>query len=293
MKLSIIICTYNRSSLLKRALLSLDDQDMDQEYEIIVVDDGSTDDTELICRDLKLNNPFNYCKREHLSRSAARNHGIKISKGEYVVFVDDDIIAPRGLIREHLNNLMINDKIIVRGPIIDVPDFDCINQNKIKLKDFSMAFFCTCNSSLKKDILLKIGGFDEDFTEYGWEDTELGLMLRKYGCRVKFSMDAYLYHYKPIYDGKLNDEINKANELARMAVKFLKKHNDLRVRLAVGSTFLQLLWNSMIFNSFVKNKSIDMIENKKRKPELYYILIRNVFSYYYYKTLKVELIKNR
>lgn len=95
-KVSVIIPTYNRAVLLRSAINSVLSQSY-EDYEIIVVDDGSTDDTEKIVNELSTDK-LRYVYQENKGRSAARNYGIKLARGEYVAFLDsDDTFTPSKL----------------------------------------------------------------------------------------------------------------------------------------------------------------------------------------------------
>ncbi len=105
MEVSIIIPTYNRDSILEYTLSSLVDQDIGRDrYEVIVVDDGSTDRTKEVAAsfDVKLN--ISYYFQEHIGNrvTLARNAGIARAKGEYLIFLDTDIIVGNSFITEHL-----------------------------------------------------------------------------------------------------------------------------------------------------------------------------------------------
>ena len=95
---SIIIPTYNRASLIKETINSVLLQDYPN-FEIIIVDDGSTDDTENIVKSIE-DSRINYHKKTNAERGAARNFGIKLAKGEYITFLDSDDI----LYVNHLTN---------------------------------------------------------------------------------------------------------------------------------------------------------------------------------------------
>ena len=89
--------------------------------------------------------------------------------------------------------------------------------------------------------LLAVGGFDEAFHLYGWEDTELGVRLREHGMRWKFAWDAYLWHIKPPTENTLEVETKKALEKARMARRFLEKQPSQRARMATGAYGMNLV----------------------------------------------------
>ena len=90
---SIIIPTYNRASFIEKAINSVLNQTY-QNFELIIVDDGSTDNTEEVIKSIK-SNKIIYFKIENSERGFARNYGTKHSKGDYVTFLDsDDILLP-------------------------------------------------------------------------------------------------------------------------------------------------------------------------------------------------------
>lgn len=292
MLISIVICTYNRANLIKGAVQTLCNQDFDHnKYEIIVVDDGSTDNTaEAVCS-IETKASLRYFKRPHISRAAARNYGINAAGGQYILFVDDDILAPADLLRKHAKMLEGGKKIVARGPVINTPDYDLALNNGANIKDYSMAFFCTCNASVDRKTLIDIGGFDEDFIEYGWEDTELGLRLRKRGYKVKFGIDAVVYHYKPKGADDLVQEVQKAKELGRTAVAFFRKHPNLRVRMATGINLMHMLWQAVTANYFIKALAEKLIKNEKiaNNKTLSYFLKNKIFNYYYQTSIREAL----
>jgi hypothetical protein len=128
---------------------------------------------------------------------------------------------------------------VVSGPIINVPGYAV--RPKPTLANYSRAFFCTCNVSVPKVAVDAVGGFDEQFHLYGWEDTEIGVRLREHGMRAKFAWDAYIWHVKPPHDATLESELRKAVEKARMAVRFLQKNDSPRVKSATGAHGANLL----------------------------------------------------
>jgi len=90
---SVIIPTYNRALYIKNALQSIIDQDYGH-FEVIVVDDGSTDNTEDVVNSVS-DNRIRYVKKGHEERAIARNHGIQLARGQYMTFLDsDDLLYP-------------------------------------------------------------------------------------------------------------------------------------------------------------------------------------------------------
>ncbi len=240
MRLSVVIATKDRAEFLDRALQSFAKQIGAPSFEVVVVDNGSTDATPHVVERAKTALPFEltYVYEERPNRGAARNRGIAAAQGHLVLFCDDDVYAPPGFLGAHdaahtLSNL------VVSGPIINVPNYH--ERPKPAPTNFSRAFLCTCNVSVPRVALEAVGGFDEQFHLYGWEDTELGVRLREHGMRAKFAWDAYIWHIKPAESTTLDSELRKAMEKARMAVRFIKKNSSARVRSATGAHRANLL----------------------------------------------------
>lgn len=122
-RVSIVIPTYNRSKLLEGCVNSLLAQ-THPELEIIVVDDGSTDDTHTIVTEIAQKDPrVRYYPRPHLGACAARNFGLKQTKGEYIGFFDSDDLWPADYIETMVGNLQAN------------PDFDVAYSKIMQMVD--------------------------------------------------------------------------------------------------------------------------------------------------------------
>lgn len=100
---SVIIPTYNRAELLKCSLKSLIKQSIPhKDYEVIVIDDGSRDRTKDVCRELQKALPLRYFYQDNSGISAAKNMGVFTSRASILFFFDDDDVADKNLLREHL-----------------------------------------------------------------------------------------------------------------------------------------------------------------------------------------------
>jgi GT2 family glycosyltransferase len=240
MRLSIVIATRNRAQYLERALESFEHQTKAPSFEIIVVDNGSSDKTPDVTKRAAKRAKFgvHYVSEPEPNRGKARNRGIARAEGFLVLFCDDDVYAPRGFLAAH-EAAHSRAGLVVNGPIINVPSYEA--RPKPAPAHYSRAFLCTCNVSLPKAALVAVGGFDESFDLYGWEDTELGVRLRAAGLRRKFAWDAYIWHIKPPEDATLEVETTKVLEKARMAARFVRKVPSLRARMATGAHPLNLV----------------------------------------------------
>ena len=240
MRLSVIIATKDRAEYVDRALESLGKQIGAPSFEVIVVDNGSTDATPQIVERARTQHAFDlvYVFEERPNRGAARNRGIAVANGHVIVFCDDDVYAPPGWLAAH-EAAHESSNLIVNGPIVNVPSYH--ERPKPVFANYSRAVLCTCNVSIPRNSLRAVGGFDEQFHLYGWEDTELGVRLRRAGLKSKFAWDAYIWHIKPPSDVTLESEMRKALEKARMAVRFVRKDPSMRVRTATGAHPANLL----------------------------------------------------
>ncbi len=234
MRLSVVIATKDRAAYLDNALASFGKQIGAPSFEVVVVDNGSTDATPQIVEHARANLPYDivYVYEERPNRGAARNRGIAAASGHLIVFCDDDVYAPPGFLAAH-DAAHTSNNLVVSGPILNVASYH--ERPKPTLANFSRAFLCTCNVSIPKIALQQARGFDEQFHLYGWEDTDLGVRLRERGMRAKFAWDAYIWHIKPPQDATLESEMRKAIERARMAVRFVAKNPSMRVRMATGA----------------------------------------------------------
>lgn len=236
MKISVVIATRNRAVLLDGALSSLLAQIGAPEIEAIVVDNGSTDATGSVAGRLGATLLF----EERPNRALARNRGVAAATGEIVLFVDDDVVLPPYFVAAHARaHGSANVPHVVTGPIINVPSSDV--RPVPTFLNGSNAFFCTCNVSVPRSALEAVGGFDEAFDKYGWEDTEVGVRLRNAGVRRRFAWEAYLWHIKPPATETLDAALEKTIEKARMAAKFVRKDPSRRAKLATGAYALNRL----------------------------------------------------
>ena len=239
-KISVQMCTYNRRHLLGRALEALFAQDMPKDsYEILLVDDGSTDGTGEYAQQLAATAPCRlvYLHQEHRGFGLARgrNLGIRHAQGPIVLFIDDDIVASPQLLSEHVKTHAAHADHVVRGWVNHVPNLEDIRQPSFTMDDISTAFFWTSNVSATRKHLVQAGMFDEEFNEYGWEDLELGMRLKALGLSMKYNKRAVVYHIKPRWTAQdVPKMCRQAEAKARTALMFVDKQPIWRVRLATG-----------------------------------------------------------
>ncbi|MBV8154167.1 MAG: glycosyltransferase [Candidatus Eremiobacteraeota bacterium] len=239
-RISVVIATKDRARYLERAIESLAASAGAPTFEIVVADNGSTDDTRAVVerKNETTGLPIRYVFEPQPNRGKARNRAIAIAEGEIVAFCDDDVNVPADWLGAH-SRAHTDSWAVVNGPILNVGSYD--DRPTPGVANYSRAYLCTCNASLPRRALADVGGFDETFDLYGWEDTELGVRLRESGIGWTFAWDAYLWHIKPPQQNTVEVEARKAVEKARMARRFLSKHPGRRARLATGAHAVNVL----------------------------------------------------
>ena len=214
--LTVIIPTYNRRDTLAKALAGYMAQSLPALIqELLVVDDGSTDDTELVVRRFSDKAPFQvrYLPQSNKGPAAARNLGIREARSNLVLFTDSDIIPDRTLVEQHIGWHRRNPQrttavlgYVTWAPAVEpTPFMQWYGDAEGKLfaygqlqggQEVNFRFFYTCNLSLKTDFLRSFGQFDEDFKAAAFEDIELGYRLSKQGLRTLYNPAAVGYHHQ-------------------------------------------------------------------------------------------------
>lgn len=192
--LSVIIPTYNRAEYLPAALHSLANQETtDQEVEVVVVDDGSTDNTAQVAKDFANQLDIKYFKQSHQGVSAARNLGLARARGEVLVFFDDDAAADRRWLKNI--SAITKQEAAITGQVKPLtagpwnyfaPHYyqgESPRESPVLLEG---------NCALRREVFEAVGPFDANL-DYGHEGEEF--IAR---CRQKYSVKYYpemiIYH---------------------------------------------------------------------------------------------------
>ncbi|MGQ9778661.1 MAG: glycosyltransferase family 2 protein [Bacillota bacterium] len=249
---SVVVPTHNRREHLSRCLRSLLAQTVDPAvYEIVIVDDGSTDGTEELVEAFKAHAAprLVYLWTEHAGRARARNEGIRAARGKYIIFLDSDMMVEPDFIAAHLA-AHTEPNLVVHGAVIDIYDPEDPRRAD-RLPTLSRAFFATGNVSIAREHLITAGLFDEDFVEYGWEDLELGDRLRRLGLKAVRCPQAVSYHYQePLQTAGIPAMVRKEKERGHTAVLFYRKNPTLRVRLMTNLTPLAFALDRLFLSPF-------------------------------------------
>jgi GT2 family glycosyltransferase len=210
-KISVVLPTYNRAKILAKTLEAYKSQDSQQRVlEILVVDDGSTDETAKVVSGSARSSPtpVRCLGQENRGLAAARNHGIREARGEIVLLGDDDIIPSSNMVAEHLawHDRYPDPAIAIVGAVPWSPEVRPtplmkwwgLNGLRFNEPEVYWPAGLYCNTSVKLEFLRENGTFDERFRYYGYEDVELSYRLVKKGFRMLYNPNCIGYHYKRV-----------------------------------------------------------------------------------------------
>jgi len=199
---SIIIPAYNAAKTLQDALVALQQQSVSAtEYEVIVVDDGSTDETAALARSLGAN----CISQSNRGPAAARNHGVHAARGDIILFTDADCIPDQEWIRQitlpFQNQLTVGVKGAYRTRQTELAarfaqaEFEDRYDHLKKVAAIDMVD--TYSAAFRREVFITIGLFDESFPVANNEDTELSYRLCAAGYLLEFNPRALVYHLHP------------------------------------------------------------------------------------------------
>jgi len=235
---TIQLCTYNRAHLLGRVLDACFEQTLPaDQYEVVLVDDGSSDDTPAVIAAARARATcaFTVVSQANAGLARARNAGIARASGTRVIFIDDDTLPVPSFVVEHLRSHDLAAHAIIRGAVINTKSFERLPLPRWTPFNYSGNYFWTSNVSVPLAKIRALGGFTESFREYGWEDIELGLRLRFAGTRAVFNKRAIVFHFKPRpRASNVDGMIRQARAQGRTAAQLHSLHPHWRVVLATG-----------------------------------------------------------
>lgn len=207
-KISVVVATYNRQHHLLTCLNSLNKLIIPRnKVEIIVVDDGSIVSYDPERLKMQTDFPVRYIKKEHSGICATKNRGIEESKGEYVAFLDDDmVVSPFWIV--NLMSGFRNERIAGVGstnltypdnnPLAQYSDYRELLRAPIKDKTGQILNVLTCSAVIRKDVLIKVSGFNKKQSElginFGGDDVDLTWKIRNFGFQFNYVEEAVCFH---------------------------------------------------------------------------------------------------
>ncbi len=274
---SVIIPTYNYAKYIEETLNSVKNQSY-ANWECIVIDDGSNDNTrEIVEKLVKQDNRFIYIYQKNNGVSSARNKGVSMAKGEYIQFLDGDDLLQQEKLFSQIKCFEEDKKIdIVYN---DVRFFDDENSSNLKtslngnkkedwmpkistsgtalVEQFSRINFIVINSPLiKKNIFNKVGVFDE--TMKALEDWDFWMRCAIRGCYFHFNSISNAYALVRVHDGSLSTQKLLMNAGHFMFLRNSLNHKNIgfKSRLVISIKYVELFWDSLFGKGQFESKSI-------------------------------------
>jgi len=217
---SVIVPTFNRLPILKKCLAALEAQSLSpDDFEVIVIDDGSSDGTEEMLRSYRPQFAFRYLRQKNSGTGRARRNGISHAVGEYLLLMNDDSVFEEHTLLEHvrarqkygpgkwaiLGNFEYSPAEARQRALSYFCRIEPFMFPQVAMEEgcpYGYSHFITCNISIKRSVVLDAGSFDPAFKHS--EDTEIGLRLHAMGYRVLYHPRAHAWHdHLPITMGNL------------------------------------------------------------------------------------------
>jgi GT2 family glycosyltransferase len=197
---SVVVCSYNGAATLDECLASLVALDY-PDYEVILVDDGSTDDTPAIAARFPR---VRYIRQDNLGLSVARNVGARAATGEIVAYTDSDCVADVHWL-QYLVRAMHDQKVDAIGgpnitPASDKWRAQCVaaspgNPGHVMFDDRQAEHVPGCNMAFRRSVLLDLGGFDPQFRQAG-DDVDVCWRLMDAGFAIGYAPAAVVWHHR-------------------------------------------------------------------------------------------------
>lgn len=294
--LSVIIPTRNRAPLLRGSLESLVGQTLSKrQFEVVIVDDGSADETSALCRSFAKRLPLRYFRVKQSGISAAKNLGVFAALGSIVLFFDDDDIAHPELCREHLEcHLALPASTAVLGYTTWASDLDVtpvmdyvMNHGQFlfsyrslhdrQMLDFS--YFWGGRTSCKRLLLVKHGVFNQHFGRI-IEDIELGYRLSRFGLKVMFNRQAIQYMNRPV---GYADFCRRCEVEGGSRWLFSRLHRDATVQEYCQVTAIDARWAEMHQMLPAKVRQVEELERawyRTRRPSSQNAIQQELYQLY-------------
>ncbi len=241
---SVVIPTYNRLEVLLRVLDSLQRQTDAPPFEVIVIDDGSNDATAESIRERARAEPQRYKltfqSQENSGPGVARNRGVELARGTFVVFIGDDTVPEPAFLREHAltHHETSNEPRAACLGYTGWPDTERVTSFMHYINDYGLQFgyklirdgeivpfnfFYTSNISISRQLLLEFP-FDTSFPSAAWEDIELAFRLDARGLKIHYNARAVTRHYHPM---TIDSFARRQYTVGRSGAIFYRKHPEL------------------------------------------------------------------
>ncbi len=259
---SIIVPAYNAERTIKQCLDSLMRQDYAGNYEVIVIDDGSSDSTPDIVSTYKR---VKLIRQSNAGPAVARNRGAKEAQGDIIIFTDSDCMPENSWVSEMLRPFKDKDVVGVKGRYktrqkeitARFVQMEYEDKYSYMQKNDYIDFIDTYSAGFRKDVFLDLKGYDSDFPVACAEDVELSFRLSRRGYKMVFNPDAVVYHLHP---NKLWNYLKKKYKFAYWRMIAVKKNPD---KLIKDSHTPQIMKLQVLFPPAILSSTIFGFANNK------------------------------
>jgi GT2 family glycosyltransferase len=234
---SIVIPTYNRLDMLLRVLDALQSQQDAPEFETVVINDGSKDDTERV---VSQRTGITFRTQANGGPGRARNHGVTLARGRFVIFIGDDTVPEPRFLAEHarVHRESNDDPLVACLGYTGWPHGERVTAFMDYINDYGLQFgykliedgkvvpynfFYTSNISIDRQLLVD-HPFDTTFPSAAWEDIELAYRLDHLGLRIHYNARAVTRHHHPM---TIDSFARRQYTVGKSGAIFYQKHPEL------------------------------------------------------------------
>jgi glycosyltransferase involved in cell wall biosynthesis len=301
MKVSVIIPTYKRARTLRDTITSLQDQTLPgEDYEIIVADNNSTDDTPEVVKELARSSPVKivYLKETKQGVHYARNTSAEVAESEILYYTDDDVIADRDMLKQIIRPFTDSEASMVGsvgGKVLprweaEPPEWvtkhfgggwlSLLDEGDT-VKVLERPHIWSCHMAIRKQTLKEFGGFSPENTEGIWVgDGETGLLrkLLKAGLRLVYTPSSVVWHVIP--PSRLTQKymnLRMSNQGAADAYSYYKEHRFSSLRLFIRSLGEFMAFTAMKLGAGVE-RTLGLDRWHMTRAKSYYWLSRSKYN---------------
>ncbi len=243
---SVVIPTYNRLDMLLRVLDALEAQTDAPAFELIVINDGSTDDTDRV---MSQRRGVTFRTQPNSGPGCARNHGVSLANGKFIIFIGDDTVPEPRFLSEHarVHHETNDDPLVACLGYTGWPRSERVTAFMDYINDYGLQFgyklikhgqvvpfnfFYTSNISIDRQ-LLAAHPFDTTFPSAAWEDIELAYRLDAKGLKIHYNERAVTRHYHQM---NVDSFARRQYTVGKSGAIFYRKHPELGGFLGVHET---------------------------------------------------------
>jgi glycosyltransferase involved in cell wall biosynthesis len=268
---SIVIPTHNRAAILRRSLGHLLRLPGVEHCEIVIVDDGSSDDTPTVIEEYRRDHPtlIRCVVLSNGGPARARNHGVKAARLSRILFIDDDVFPRPGMLQQHWD-ILEKGYVGSQGILVWHPDIEhteliryidsCGSQfafDRIKNPHkLGFQYVYTGNFATHRDAVLDAGGFDESFYHRklsfsAYEDTILGYRLTSQGGKLAFNSNAIADH---LHNMTVNGFLQREYKVGFISKRLMDLYPEIARRVGVSKNRQALGFQASLLASFAKSR---------------------------------------